>query len=78
MEIKELTIEEMDLVFGGWKYDGEQEWLKGHQIACPYCHNGKKSVVIFQDLLGPSTAAFKCTLCDKTFSYQVCKKVAKK
>ena len=40
-------MEEMGLVFGGWKYDGEHEWLKGQNIACPYCHNGDKNVVEF-------------------------------
>ena len=34
MDIKELTMEEMGLAFGGWKYDGEHEWLKGQNIAC--------------------------------------------
>lgn len=78
MDIKELTMEEMGLAFGGWKYDGEHEWLKGQNIACPYCHNGDKNVVEFQNLLGPSSAAFKCTQCSMSFSLQVCKKAAKK
>ena len=70
-------MEEMSLVFGGWKYDGEHEWLKGQNIACPYCHNGDKNVVEFQNLLGPSSAAFNVLNAAGLFPFRCVRRLQK-
>ena len=67
-ENKELNMEELEQVTGGWEYQSEkyQTWLNGYNIQCPYCGNEDEDVV--KKWAGsPSEVLFECNNCQKTF-----------
>ena len=70
MEKKELSMNELDQVSGGWEYDGKLKWLKGYIVPCPYCGSESEDVVRFRFIgNGGSGAHFRCENCNRPFSY---------
>ena len=69
MEKKELSMNELDQVSGGWEYDGKLKWLKGYNVACPYCGSESEDVVRFRFIgNGGSGAHFRCENCTRPFT----------
>ena len=67
---KELNLEELAQVSGGWTYDGVADWLKGFEIACPYCGNSSRDVAQFQFMsFSKSNVYFRCVNCKREFIY---------
>ena len=66
---KELNPEEMAQASGGWTYDGAADWLKGFEIACPYCGNSSRDVAQSAFMSSKSTVFFRCVSCKRQFIY---------
>ena len=66
----EIGFEELEKATGGWEYTGPVKWLKGYNVACPYCGSGSQDDVEFQYAGGLSRAYFKCKCCNRQFSYR--------
>ena len=66
---KELNVNEMEQISGGWVYDGPVEWLKGTNIKCLYCGAEDEETVHY---LGRSTMhiCFECRNCHNTVNYE--------
>jgi Zn finger protein HypA/HybF involved in hydrogenase expression len=64
---RELNMEEMEQVAGGWEYHSDQfqTWLNGYNIKCPRCGNGSRDVVKKKGGTGLE-AMFLCEHCQKT------------
>ena len=66
---RELNMDDMDQVAGGWEFHTEGEkltWLNGYDVKCPYCGNASADVVK-KSAANPSEVLFKCENCQKTF-----------
>ena len=65
-EKKNLSLEEMEQVSGGWEYNGFFEWLNGYNIKCPKCGNDDPNVVQ-KYAASTNEVLFKCTRCQQRF-----------
>ena len=66
---REIRAEELEQASGGFAYEGPREWLNGHRIVCPYCGCEDRGAILNQPSWRPNNAYFRCTGCDRNFSY---------
>lgn len=69
-KMRKLSLDEISEVSGGWEYDGNLKWLKGHNIVCQRCGSNTKEVVQYKFSLNNGlTAIFQCSNCNHSFAY---------